>query len=488
MSTKPISFIVDKKKYFNAKDIKIYDSAFFYGTSRTIRSIIIKKNISSTKYIYASFSKKNGWKLSLDQIKPPSRANLLLSEKWVLNNVPKMKIITSNDSKYNIYKPLSPTTSPSSKTGSLKNTRITVPSLPDYEYPITPDILLLSNNEKFKGNDGKPVEIETRGERTPNGIYFLVKDVSRIFEMNKLDKTIIDERKSYILHDDYEIFLSDKVDNGDLMTSKNKTYVKSLYLTYEGMIKILYTSRSGNAKNFRIWATNILFTIQIGSKEEKEDLISGVLGINAKLLKEVLSSTVSVPCIYLFSLGKAKCLRKSMNLDETIPDDHIIVKYGLTENLIRRTGEHIRTYEKTIKNSKLKILQYVYVDTKYLQNAENDIKDFFKDIETPINSHKSFNELVAINPNHIKQIQRQYKLLHNEFAGCVRGLLEKVKFMENDYKWKLKEKDLIIQNKDLIIENKDLIIENKDLIIENKDLIIKNKENDIKILQLQTNV
>jgi hypothetical protein len=157
-----------------------------------------------------------------------------------------------------------------------------------------------------------------------------------------------------------------------------------------------------------------------------------------------------------------------MNLDETIPDENIIVKYGLTENLIRRTGEHIRTYEKTIKNSKLKILQYVYIDAKYLQDAENDIKDFFKDIETPINSHKSFNELVAINPNHIKQIQRQYKLLHNEFASCVKGLLEKVKFMENKHKWELKEKDLIIENKNLIIENKNLIIENKNLIIANE--------------------
>ena len=457
----------NKNVYYNAKHVKLYDPVYFRGTSRSIRHIIKKKTIPAENYVYASHNKKHGWRLSANQLKPPSRSSLLLRKEWVENNVPKMSNSSSDEPQID------------KKRG--------------YEYPIAPGILHLNDDEKFKDSSGIPVEIETRGERTPNGIYFLVKDVAKAFVMNRLDDTLIDKRGKYSLHEDYEIFLnkgsstskypdsigvvtsknthknkkkesstSEYLHTMEVVTSKNTSKEKPLspqkllYLTYDGMIKILYTSRSGNAKSFRTWATNTLFTIQMGTREQKEDLVSGVLGIPAKSLREVLKkSSTSVPCVYLFALGEAKCLRKSMNLSDDIPDNSIIVKYGLTENLSRRTDEHVRTYEKTIKNSKLKILHYVYIDPKYLQDAENEIKEFFKDIETPIKSHKSFKELVSVNPNHLKQIQRQYKLLHNEFSGCVRGLLEKVKVLEAElkmqkqkHKWELREKDLIIDNKE----------------------------------------
>jgi len=87
-----------------------------------------------------------------------------------------------------------------------------------------------------------------------------------------------------------------------------------------------------------------------------------------------------------------------LGLPESIPDDRVIIKYGLTEDLLRRTSEHIRTYEK-ISGAKLCLKNYVYIDAKYLSQAETDIKDYFNDIETPV-KYESFAELVAINPAH----------------------------------------------------------------------------------------
>jgi len=56
-----------------------------------------------------------------------------------------------------------------------------------YEYP---ELLILDDEEKFNDNEGNVVEIETRGERTAKGIYFLCKDVSNVFDLQRLDNTL----------------------------------------------------------------------------------------------------------------------------------------------------------------------------------------------------------------------------------------------------------------------------------------------------------
>ena len=58
-----------------------------------------------------------------------------------------------------------------------------------------PDILELDNNEKFKDDEENILEIEVRGERKYDKIYFKVKDVMKEFNMENLYKIIIDEKK-----------------------------------------------------------------------------------------------------------------------------------------------------------------------------------------------------------------------------------------------------------------------------------------------------
>ena len=85
-----------------------------------------------------------------------------------------------------------------------------------------------------------------------------------------------------------------------------------------------------------------------------------MLGIPAKSLRQVLkTSTSDVPCVYVFALGRAQDLCKEMNLPATTPDDHIIINFGLTDNLDRRTGEHLHDYGKIPKVT-LELLRYCH--------------------------------------------------------------------------------------------------------------------------------
>ena len=63
--------------------------------------------------------------------------------------------------------------------------------------------------------------------------------------MPNLQKLILDERKTYELNIHYKIFTMDCVANGDIDHSKNE-----VYLTYKGVLKVLFCSRSGNAESF----------------------------------------------------------------------------------------------------------------------------------------------------------------------------------------------------------------------------------------------
>jgi hypothetical protein len=66
----------------------------------------------------------------------------------------------------------------------------------------------------------------------------------------------------------------------------------------------------------------------------------------ATVIKEVFSKDANtLPCVYLFSLGYVKDLRKSMT---------IVCKYGFTKELARRTSEHITNFTK-IKGCDLKL-------------------------------------------------------------------------------------------------------------------------------------
>jgi hypothetical protein len=121
--TKPVSIVIEDKTFYRSEELYKYDSIYFLGFAR-MRNLITKKNMNPEDYMFAYF-KKNEWFVSNKDYKT---AKFLISEKWVLNNVTKMK--------------------------------------PDYsvddiqEYSELPNLLILDNDEKFKDKNGNVLEIE----------------------------------------------------------------------------------------------------------------------------------------------------------------------------------------------------------------------------------------------------------------------------------------------------------------------------------------
>jgi hypothetical protein len=158
VDARPAEITINNNKYYSAHDLNKYDSTYFYGCSRTVRNILNRRAITSDNYLYATFNKKIGWTILADQEKPATKALLLLASKWVVKNVPKMMPMLDRSKGSN-------GSNGSNKSIGSNESNESKESL--YEYPAAPEIIILDDEEKFKDNENKTVEIETRGERTP---------------------------------------------------------------------------------------------------------------------------------------------------------------------------------------------------------------------------------------------------------------------------------------------------------------------------------
>ena len=251
MTNLPTSFSIDSsnKMYYNAKDICSRNPELFIGIKSKRREIIERNKIPFTEYVYACFNVKfNCWNIS---DKYCSKAQLLISKEWVdihmfmFNN-------PSQDKKNN-------TQTKKIKSDVIKKNDVKEPvrkedEEKDVENP--PPILELKDSQKFRDIDGNFINIEIRGERCRNKIFFRLKDVMRRFDMPNLSNGISDKTSSYIRGLHYTCF--------KCFERTQTNYRKILYLSYYGFLRVINVSRANSEflnKNINIltkWLDNLI--------------------------------------------------------------------------------------------------------------------------------------------------------------------------------------------------------------------------------------
>jgi hypothetical protein len=447
-----ISINHENNIYINM-DYLLINAPIYSKGCRSSRGIIKKKNIEDNKYIYAR-EKNNEWIITNGN---SSKVDKIFIIKSIIENIPE-----------------------------LNNNELVID---DNGIEKAPKLIKLNDTEKFKDDEDNIIEIQTRGERKYDKIYFRVKDVSIGFDILRLQDIILDKNTKYIINNHYKYFLSNKPNDIDKKTDKksnsNTLIKKELYLTYQGILRLLFVSENNKTSKFISWVTEKLFTLQMGTIEQKEELISSVLGVNAKIIKEVFNiNRNTLPCIYLFTLNTVKELRTSMNIDRKYSDDSIVAKFGFTKDLSRRTGEHINRYNK-IENVNLKLKYYSYIDPQYMSNAETDIKDLMLGFKIKLNFENE-DELIIIPKELIRIVERQYEVIGKSYMGHISELITKIKELkENNDKQLLKhELELLNSRHELESQNSKY---NLDLQSSKHENILLNKDLEIIKLQIQLN-
>jgi hypothetical protein len=425
---------------------------FFKGVTTKPRQIIDRKKIPATDYLYATLEKGKGWNLSTDKYK---RAQLLISANWInatrffgmpikppVSAANKVEVETANNSDNEVETTNNNDNEVENEASTEVANEVSVQN--------APPILHLSDAEKFHDADGRVIEIETRGKRDRKNIYFKVKDVSIGFEMPSLPRNIlsIDGLKRGV---HYTTFKRECMLHTMEHNPTNKPCKTTLYLTYKGLLRVLIGSRNKHVDKFQDWAEEKLFTIQMGSKEQKVKLGTDLCNIPLKTYKAIFEShTSNFPSIYLLSLGKVRDLRATFGISDTIPDDSVVYKYGFTRDFARRIGEHQHVYSK-LPGVTVDVKWFQNIDVKYLSDAENEVEEECSAYGTRlcVPGHK---ELIVLNDKQFEHMQKSYRRIGKEYAGAtaelnetIAALRSEIKDLQMRHKHDLLEKDMVIQ-------------------------------------------
>ena len=106
------------------------------------------------------------------------------------------------------------------------------------------------------------------------------------------------------------------------------------------MLRVLFVSRNNKTTSFIKWATEKLFTIQMGIIEQKNKLVSHINGVSYETIQELFSINArTLPCVYLTAFNTVKELRTIMNIDNKFQDDSVVYKFGLTKSFESRKND-----------------------------------------------------------------------------------------------------------------------------------------------------
>ena len=437
-SVVPLPILISNREYYNSKDLQAFKPEFYYGCTSKPRNIITKKNIPESDYIYATFEKSTKkWNLSNDTCK---KAQLLISKQWVDANYLKPSSIVikkkpvlaqqKQGQREEEQEELPQFTTPPPPNRELEaliddhedEEEVVEEEDGHQEVENAPPLLHLDDGEKFHDADGNVIEIETRGERHRKKIYFKVKDVSVGFGMPSLYRNICADRGyDYGLHYKYMfIRLS-------FLNVENDTIKKELFLTYRGLLRVLFVSRNKNVDKFQDWAEEKLFTIQMGTRDQKVKLGAEILNTSPRTLKAIFDKhAANFPSIYLMSLGKVRELRETFGIPVDKPDDSIVYKFGFTDDLARRVIELESEYSK-LPGVTMTMGTFQIIDTKYTSEAESEVRETCSAFEVRVKkTEHGYNELVTLDDKQFANIKKLYRRIGDEFAGATRGLQNQI--------------------------------------------------------------
>lgn len=323
---------------------------------------------------------------------------------------------------------------------------------PEEIFPFAPSLIDDKDLVFFKDENGREYHVPMRGERTKDGIYFQAKAIMNLFQIKNLDSTVRRDHTSYQNNLDYKYFL---------VRSDDKT-TKEMYLTYDGLMRVINTSRSGIGYKFKNWIDEIVFNSLWGTNKQKVETFKRVLNVDADHLKCIMDKSASnIACLYLIDLG----------MDE---NDKKIFKYGFTDNCHRRFKEHMKRYGDDIK-----LDAFILIPNLELSKAECEFKNatsryrFIKDQDV---------ELIALCNESYINIKNVFKMISDKYTGNMRNQIaqyeSEIVQMRHSYEMKIAKLESIIELKDKELELKD-----KELQLKDKELEVKDR--DIEILQLK---
>ena len=456
------------KKCYRADDIYNYyyiEKGLKKGLVKASRGLIEKFNIPDDKvYFYT----KNSNGETLESQKKVLKAKFIIENKWCQQNI--IKVLEELLEKKNKQKHIE-----------------------------CPPLIELEDKDMFQTENGEIIRIRTYGNRkNKDSVYFSVEDIEQEFGCDNLNEIILDCRNSYKYKEHYDFFHTTvPVKNRNSRTESIKPYQSKksmLHFTFNGLMHWIQTtqSKSDSIHQYREWVNNTIFVHQMGTDEQREELINTLSNkITVKNGVDILSKTNKIAGIYLLSFGKLSNNKNSLP-DQTyqslIKDnkaDTMLYKFGITNDLRERFGKYKSDHKKNnIENVLIEAFYPIDWSNKF--TIEKEVREFsllwnykittdklqdWITMNDRINEKKRFKEFMNSASKNLSSTNESLQLSINEYIDNINNLTIAHKETINEFKMLLKDKDMLLKDKEI------------ELLQEKHKNEIKDK--DIEILQMK---
>jgi hypothetical protein len=326
----------------------------------------------------------------------------------------------------------------------------------------------------FKDDAGIEYNVEMRGERTKDKIYFSVNDLKIVLELNNLTDTLTHPKSAFIAIQDYNIF---NVGNYETFVNASN---KKMYLTFTGLIKAINRCNIGRGKDFVDYLDNIIFTTIAGDREQRIESSANIMQMQLKKFKTILAKCAgNISCLYLLNTGN-------------VVNSEKVYKFGFTNDLKRRIGEHRNTF-----GEELKLTYFCLISEDKLSQAETEFKESVAIFNKKLESMPTQTELLFLNNISKKNVKNILSSISAKYAGdyqiITNSLQAEITNLKTTYKYtialKNKEIEMMTEKMEMTnmickekLEMKDNEIKMKDIEIENMKTICAQS---IKILELE---
>ena len=326
-------------------------------------------------------------------------------------------------------------------------------------YPL-PKLISIDDDDKgFRNEDGKHLEMEMRGERSKDGIFFKAYDVQKCMDIrSSINDMVQHKTTAYEYNTDYVYFetpspqtdpvihgvsLGEREDNGGNRTGR------TLFLTFPGLMRLLYSKHKSNyILRWTDWADTVLFTCMYGSRDEK-------IEFSAKLLKKEISAfskmiaNSNLSVLYLIRIGTVKDLRAfneqkldkenamrgpknqlvSINVDG-LRDEQVLYKYGQTSHFEERYVQHSDQYGVMCPSS-FTVVALSVVDKDELKTLEKMLEKQFEDmgIRHVVPGHK---ELITYNKQQASCVDTLFKQFAKDHNNCIQEYKHRIELFSKD--------------------------------------------------------
>lgn len=302
-----------------------------------------------------------------------------------------------------------------------------------------PPIIKLETDESLRDKYGNVKRIEVRGERSQGNIYFKGEDVGKCLGIKCLVYNIAKTNSGYAKETHYDYFH---------VNSK-----KVMFLTDGGFLKAINSSTNVDANTYWIWVANILKMQNLNAKESGTKIDNLIDALNRAAPK--------IAAIYVLNLGYVRNIKKKLSISDDYDRNFMVRKFGKTDDLARRLGEHRRDF-KNDYDIDISVCTYYPIDVKYIAAAETKVKHYLSK-KKHLMTHSYHVEFFASKQKDTAIILAKFDKITARYSTNSDSLIaihaeEKKKLTERVHNAETKAFDSIIAAKDYIIASKDLEI------------------------------